>query len=560
MSKPQWQVIVDQVQSHRRSTISKVQPPIPDIPPQLPRNVTAIPKELLSSREIDITEQTAENLVSSLATGALTSREVTNAFLRRAGMAQGLTNCLTELLPETALARADELDIYLATQKKPIGPLHGLPISVKECISMKGLDCNAGFVAWVGKPAAEDADILKILLSAGCVLYARTTEPQTLMHLETSSNLYGTTVNPFNRSLTSGGSSGGEGALLGIRGSCLGVGGDIGGSVRAPAANQGLYGLRPTTFRIPKRGSLAPHLGSGYINAVTGPLSTSLEGVKLFMKTVLAFKPWLLDPALIPLPWRDEEFNFSANGRRKLKVGVMWSDGIVKPHPPIQRALQEVVDGLKNVSAVEVVQWEPYKHDLAWEIAASLYYFDAGKETSEILDSTGEPWRPLSRFILTENPHVKPHSASETLELKDAMEKYRLEYLQKWNSTASSSTKNGSLVDAIDVILCPAGPGAAPPLDCSRYWGYTSQWNLLDYPALVFPVTTADPAIDLWDQNYAPINEKDRYNHNLYKEPEIYRGAPVSLQLVGRRYEDEKVVAAFEYIKEQIGLPFAKET
>lgn len=90
------------------------------------------------------------------------------------------------------------------------------------------------------------------------------------------------------------------------------------------------------------------------------------------MKTVLTFKPWLQDPALIPLPWRDEEFNFSASGGRKLKVGVMWSDGIVKPHPPIQRALQEVVNGLMNVKGIEVVQWEPYKHDLAWEIVVCI--------------------------------------------------------------------------------------------------------------------------------------------------------------------------------------------
>ena len=66
-----------------------------------------------------------------------------------------------------------------------------------------------------------------------------------------------------------------------------------------------------------------------------------------------------------------------------------------------------------------------------------------------------------------------------------------------------------------DVILCPASPGAAPPLDSSRYWGYTSQWNLLDYPALVFPVTRVDPALDAQDTKYSPLNEQDRFNHNL---------------------------------------------
>ena len=69
----------------------------------------------------------------------------------------------------------------------------------------------------------------------------------------------------------------------------------------------------------------------------------------------------------------------------------------------------------------------------------------------------------------------------------------------------------------VDVILCPAGPGAAPPLDCARYWGYTSQWNLLDYSALIFPVTKVDQQKDLKDTSYEPRNDKDAYNHNLCK-------------------------------------------
>lgn len=96
-------------------------------------------------------------------------------------------------------------------------------------IGMKDLGLNAGYVAWWGKTATEDAHVLQILWNAGAVFYARTTQPQTMMHLETDSNLYGVTVSPYNRNLSSGGSSGGEGALIGLRGSCLGIGSDIGG-------------------------------------------------------------------------------------------------------------------------------------------------------------------------------------------------------------------------------------------------------------------------------------------------------------------------------------------
>jgi len=109
------------------------------------------------------------------------------------------------------------------------------------------------------------------------------------------------------------------------------------------------------------------------------------------------------------------------------------------------------------------------------------------------------------------------------------------------------------------VILCPVGPGAAPPLDCAKYWGYTAQWNILDYPAIVFPVTKVDLEADRVDESYEPMNAKDEYNHKLWQSgPERYKGAPISLQLVGRRYEDEKVVEALELIKKSIGLPFAQ--
>ena len=398
------------------------------------------------------------------------------------------------------------------------------------------------------------------------------------MHLETSSNLYGETVNPFNRALTSGGSSGGEGALLGLKGSCLGIGTDIGGSIRSPAANNGVYGLRPTSFRLPYLGCQAPMAGAEAIIPVIGPLSTSLAGLKVFMKVLLDAKPWLREPSLLPFGWREgpEAGWFGSKGeKRKLKIAILWDDAVVKPHPPITRALNEVVERLKGEEGITIVDWKPYKHDLAWEILASLYFCDGAAEDSSYIDASGEPWRPLSDFIIKENPHVREHSIFSLYQWVVKREEYRLKYAELWNQTASNykmslkDTEYGDanqeqteeayqdLKDMVDVILCPVGPGAAPPLDCSRYWGYTSQWNLLDYPAVVFPVTQVDPELDKLEQGYRPRNEQDEYNYNLY-EPEKYRDAPVSLQLVGRRYEDEKVIEALEMIKEITGAPFSK--
>ncbi len=299
---------------------------------------------------------------------------------------------------------------------------------------MKDLRINAGFLSWWDRKAVDDAPVLKILWAAGCVFYVRTTQPQGLMQLETSNNLCGVTTNLFNRNLSSGGSSGGEGALIGLRGSCLGVGSDIGGSIRCPAANCGVYGLRPTSYRLPLEGLWSTMMGSEQIVLVAGPLSTSLEGVKLFMKTVLSTEPWLFEPSLLPFPWRCDESHLPISKGKKLKIGVLWSDKVVKPHPPILRALSEIAEKLRKVNEIELVDWKPYKHDEAWEITASLYFCDGAAETRDAIDASGEPWRPLTDFIIKENTYTRRLSIEELWYWTERRDSYRREYAKVWNA------------------------------------------------------------------------------------------------------------------------------
>ncbi|TKA82982.1 hypothetical protein B0A55_01536 [Friedmanniomyces simplex] len=555
---------------HREQTLAAIEPAVPDPAKELPLNVTSIPKQLLPTDVLSITETSPENLIQKLASGNLSSTAVTKAFLQRAGLASKLTNCVTEFLPDRALARAKYLDDYLATHGRPMGLLHGLPISVKEHLSMKGLDINAGFVSWVGRIAPDDALILKLLRNAGALFYVRTTEPQALMHLETDNNIYGVTVNPYNTGLTSGGSSGGEGALIGMRGSCLGIGTDIGGSIRSPAANNGLFGLRPTTYRLPVGGWSAAMLGSEQIIPVIGPLSTSLDGVKVFMKTLIDQQPWLYEPSLVSMPWKETSsaslLRKGSDGKRKLRVGILADDGVVKPHPPILRGINTLVTKLREHPDIELVEFPPYKHEEAWRIISSLYFADGAAEEREAINASGEPWRPLTDFIITDNPNVKNLSISEVWGLTQDREGYKAAYNQHWNSINTGlpgpETKAEVQVEAVaemdkmvDVILTPTGPGCAPPHDCARYWGYTAQWNLLDYPCLVFPTGLQAGGDDMAEEGYTPRNEQDKYNYELYK-PETYVDAPISLQLVGRRFEDEKLIEALEMMTEVAGMPF----
>lgn len=127
------------------------------------------------------------------------------------------------------------MDAHLASGEQPLGPLHGVPVSLKDTFKVRGYDASIGIAALAFKPATENSVLVDCLLSAGAVLYCKTNVPQTLMALDSHNNVFGRTINPLNTAVTAGGSSGGEGALIAMRGSILGVGTDVGGSIRIPA-------------------------------------------------------------------------------------------------------------------------------------------------------------------------------------------------------------------------------------------------------------------------------------------------------------------------------------
>ena len=144
------------------------------------------------------------------------------------------TNCLSEVCFERGLQMARKLDEHMARTGTPVGPLHGLPISLKDNFNLAGLDSTVGFVSHIGDAAEHDSTLAQLLADAGAVFYVKTNVPTAMMIAESVNNVFGRTVNPLNRRLTSGGSSGGESALIAFKGSPWGVGTDIGGSVSKP--------------------------------------------------------------------------------------------------------------------------------------------------------------------------------------------------------------------------------------------------------------------------------------------------------------------------------------
>lgn len=171
-----WETIAAQKQKTQKESIPK-EWLLKSLPSKDVLDVRDIPRScgILTGKELDITEQhDATSLILALRERTYTSLEVATAFCKRAAIAQQLTNCCTEMFFDRALARAKELDEYFETTGRPSGPLHGLPISVKDSFDIVGLDSSIGIAALANKPATKNAALVDILIKAGAVLYVKT--------------------------------------------------------------------------------------------------------------------------------------------------------------------------------------------------------------------------------------------------------------------------------------------------------------------------------------------------------------------------------------------------
>ncbi|KAJ6530042.1 amidase signature domain-containing protein [Mycena vulgaris] len=499
---------------------------------------------LLSSEELDITtlDQDASAILARIKSKELTAVQVVTAFAKRAAIAHQFLTCLADFFLDEALVRAKELDEYYEKTGQLVGPLHGLPISIKDHVHLAGHRSTAGFSGDILQPPATKHGFLaQILYDAGAVFYCKTNLPQAIMHLETYS-FWGQVLNPYNTKLTPGGSSGGCTALIAFGGSPLSIGSDVGGSLRSPAAACGIWTLKPTTLRVPKGVGSTTMAGADSILATFGPLCRSLRDMNLWFSVVLGSKPWLHEYSLVPIPWAIPTAPRWSGSEGRIRIGVMRDDGVVLPQPPIRRALDTLVAALKKHSAFEIVDYAPFKHFEAGELAHELYFVDGGARVREKAAVTGEPVLPLTEWVIT-RPSVKNHTIHELWEMNIRRETLRGEYLAHYNA------------QNVDVVLCPAGAGPAPALGTCKYWGYTNIWNFVDYPAAVFPTGLySDPAVDVADT--APrsyMSDPDADNSACY-EPTTFAGAPLCLQLVGRRFEDERVIKVLQEISKALPL------
>lgn len=252
---------------------------------------------------------------------------------------------MTEIFFDEAIARAKALDEERKLHPEwPLRPLHGLPISLKDSFKLKGKDSSIGLACFVGKPATANSTLVDQLLSLGAILYCKTNLGQLMLTADSDNNVFGRTLNPTHTDMTPGGSSGGEAALVALRGSIVGIATDMGGSVRGPCSATGVYALKPSSGIIPygnQQSAMSP--GIRVVQSSAGIVATSMKDCHFLLRTIMDAEPWKRDVTCQHIPW-----TWKYQAPKTLRIGIIMDDGCFTPTPPIRRVLQESISKLEK--------------------------------------------------------------------------------------------------------------------------------------------------------------------------------------------------------------------
>ena len=246
-----------------------------------------------------ITEPSATEWLARLKNGDISSVELVEQTLSRINEVNPGLNAVVADDPETCIRQAQEADSQ--RRKGTELPLLGLPVTVKDSIDAAGFPCTGGSFARAHFRPEKDSTVVARLRAAGAIVIAKTNVPEYSSSYETDNAIFGCTNNPFDTHRTAGGSSGGEGALLGADASLVGIGLDGGGSIRVPSHYCRIYGIRPTTGRVPDTGTWPETRDTGYRDLMcVGPMARYAEDLALLLP-VISGPDWI-DPYAMPAP------------------------------------------------------------------------------------------------------------------------------------------------------------------------------------------------------------------------------------------------------------------
>jgi fatty acid amide hydrolase len=508
---------------------------------------------------VTLWRQSAATLSAMLARGEASAVEVLRSHLERIDAVDSRIHAFTEVLREQAHADAEASDARRA-RGEARGPIDGVPVSIKECFDVAGRATTLGIPSWAGRIAERDAAMVTALRQAGAVVLGRTNLSQTMLYVEARNPVFGQTANPWSPAHSPGGSSGGEGAAVAAGMSPLGIGTDIGGSIRTPAHFCGVAGFKPSLDRLPMRGYRTVLAGQEAVRGMGGPIARTVDDLILLFRAFGRVDLSALDPRVPPLAWEEPD-GVRVEG---LRVGFYGDDGVLSPSKAVSRAVHRAAEALRSRGCM-VKSFEPsdvrgvlsaYLGALSADGGAGIVAALAGGEVDPVLE-------PLRRMASVPGGarRVAARAArafgQRNLALMlDAMGGKSVSEL--WALTDRLRTQRSALVDAmersgVDVLLCP--PFATPglPHGASKNFTLASSYSILfnaaQLPAGVVPVTRVRP------DEVGRVAGRDALERQAAKVDAASAGLPVGVQVVGRAWRDHEVLAVMRAVESDDGFP-----
>jgi Asp-tRNA(Asn)/Glu-tRNA(Gln) amidotransferase A subunit family amidase len=455
----------------------------------------------------------ATDIVRAIASGDVPAADVVRAHLEQIERLEPLLNAFVDVRGEAALAEARAQD-DTAARGTPRGPLGGLPVTVKSAIEVTGLRCETGSPSRKDIVATSDAVVVARLRAAGAIVLGTTNVAEMLMGYESDNPLHGRTVNPWGLDFTPGGSSGGESAAIAAGCSAGGIGSDGGGSIRVPAHFTGVCGLKPTPGRIPGTGHQPACLGPFSLIGVVGPMARTVRDVYELFRVVAGWEHG--DPMAAPVPVVSLE-----NALRDAPIRIGWfeDDGRSAVTPETRAAVRAAAQAAEGAGH-RVEPFRPEGLDKARQLW-DIFFAEVGLLLlGETLEGA-ERGLPILKAFLKGDAPLPPLTSPG--------------FIHAWIDRDEARANLLRQMDSYRVLICPVA--SIPAFrHGERAWqidgtevsyldamAYTQWFNILGNPAAVVPVS---------------------------KSPE---GLPIGVQVIGRPFEEEVVLAVADQIERAVG-------
>lgn len=448
--------------------------------------------------------------------------------------------------------------------------LYGIPISIKEGISICGYDATMGIIKRCNQPMNEDCILVKVLKHVGSVPFVTTVTTQLCRTLDSFNCVYHGAKNPFDKSRMPGGSSSGEAVLLAQCGSPVGIGTDIAGSIRIPCAFCGLAGLKPTLRRLSTSGLASTATKSVlYLSPCLGPMGRKVDDLACVLRALLCPVMFDLDPYVVPLHF--DQMSYEGKNKRQLVIGYFTSfddPNLIETLDVNQRIVEEAAKALESAGHKLVKYTVPHPYE-AFILGLRALFADGGQELQSHLQN--EPLSPQLKFLKTiiglpdflkpvigsvssyfvgkpisiSSALLKLKSGQAAINLLAEIDAYRYEFARAWDEAGP-----------LDVLICPVSPYPAPPEDTlplfiSPSIIYTFLYNIVDYPAGAVPagfVKKEDVHNSLMKSELLH-SSGDTYLSKVYKLLDGGENLPLSIQVVGKPYHEETVLRVMREIE-----------